>query len=983
MGRVVAGRHELLDLVSVGGQGEVWRARDLQHDRVIAMKIVPIEVGVVRAELLQEARLLLEVRPHPGLPIVREDFFDGDSYCIVMDWIDGTSLADILARHGSPGLPFDTVLPYLRQVASALEQLHAHDPPILHRDVKPSNVMVRTDGGVVLVDFGIAAASGGVAARAGTPSYHAPELAAGGADRSADVYGLAATTFALLAGSPPAPGPRPAMAGVPTDHVSRVWRALDAGLAYDPSRRPASAREFVAALEPARSVTNLPRFASRFVGRETEVAAISESLTTERLVTLVGTGGLGKTRLAIEAARRIGAAYADGVWIAELASVPQSRLVARAVGSALGVDEPTASASDGLIAALADRTMLLVLDNCEHVLDGCLNLVTRVLEACPGVDILATSRERLGSPSEVVHEVAPLALPADGATDEGATQMKTAALCDSIRLFLDRAVDVQLTAATLPTIVQICRHLDGMPLAIELAASRTERLSLEEIAHRLQDRFALLQTDEPSTRRHQTLRATFDWSVSLLSDGHSDTFSRLGVLPGGFDGAGARAVSFDTASESEDLASVLTDLVAKSLVVRVDDQPRYSMLETVREFALDQLRARGEETQTRDRALRWLVALAIDALGQLEGPERAVWFRRLSSELDNIRATVVYAIDAHPEDAMRLVTSLEEFWAVRGHWAEARRYLAECFAADVGTVELRACAAATAGRLAYLAADYDAARRSHGDALRMRKAIADRNGEWRSLASLGMVAEARSDLDSARDLYGQSLAICRELGDERGIAEQLSNLGNVAEYDGAYDIAQALHEQSLATRRALGDTRGAATTLLNLGYVMNYRGDASGKSILEESAALFTEVGDRHGASRAINLLAIRAWFEGDAEKARSLGEDAMRMRHEIGDRLGIAVSLESLAGLAAFQGHGIYAGELFGAAERLRGVIASPVTPSDRALLQWAHTDARKAVGDEAFDAARARGRMMSIDIAVELALQRPELIETATADA
>jgi len=236
-----------------------------------------------------------------------------------------------------------------------------------------------------------------------------------------------------------------------------------------------------------------------------------------------------------------------------------------------------------------------------------------------------------------------------------------------------------------------------------------------------------------------------------------------------------------------------------------------------------------------------------------------------------------------------------------------------------------------------------------------------------------MIAEARTDYDSARDLYGQSLAVFRDFDDERGIAEQLTNLGNVAEYTLDYETAQALHEESLVHRRAIGDDQGVATTLLNLGYVMNYRGDVRGKDVLEESVRLYREIGDRYGASRGLNLLAIRTWFEGDGERARSLGEEAMRLRHEIGDRLGIAVSLESLGGLAAFQGHGAYAGELFGAAETLRELIASPITPSDAFLMTWAQNDAKKAIGDDAFAAAVARGREMRLEDAVTKALTRP----------
>jgi predicted ATPase len=964
---VVGGRLELLDLVGRGGQGEVWRASDVRHSRNVAVKVHRGVRGDEREALMGEARVLLDVRPHPGLPVVREDFFENDDYFIVMDWVDGTSLDRLVERHGAPGLPLPTVLPYLRQIASCLDHLHRHEPPVIHRDVKPANVIVRPDGGVVLVDFGISSRRDLPGQRsAGTRAFQAPELASE-AQPSADVYGLAATAVTLLTGAPPFPGPRPPIRGVGDAESAHVWRVLEEGLAYDPSRRPVTCAGFVASLAPPDAGTNLVTPTSRFIGRGPELEAITDALSTNRVVTLVAAGGLGKTRLATEAATRIAPAYPDGVWIAELAPVRSPEHVAQAVAAVFGVEASKGRVFDELLLTLRDRNALVILDNCEHVLSACTSLVDRIVGGCEGIDVIATSRERLGSSQEVVHEVRPLQTP-----EAEDAPIKSVALTESIRLFLDRAPDVRFDAETAPLLTRICRRLDGMPLAIELAASRAARLSLTEIAARLEDRFMLLRTEDDATPRHQTLRAAFEWSLELLTDEQRDLFACLSVLPGGADARSAAAVC-TPGRESADVYSDIEELVTKSLVVRTTTDERYSMLESVRSFASDVLREAGDTDAVRDRALVWAMTLVDEAAGQLRGPERAVWLRHLETELDNIREVLADTVDRLPLDAMRLATSLDEFWVLRGHWTEARRYLESCLAVEGGTVEVRSEALAVAGRLAYLEADYDAARRFHGDALRLRKAVADRAGEAASLSSLGMVAEARTDFASARDLYGQSLQICRELGDRRGAAEQLANLGSVAEYSSDFDVALALHSESLQMRRELGDAQGVATTLLNLGYVMNYRGDPAGKEALEESAAVFTEVGDRYGASRALNLLAIRAWFEGDGEKARSLGESAMRMRHEIGDRLGIAVSLESLAGLAAFQGFAVYAGELFGAAERLRELIDSPVMPSDQMLLQWAHNDAKNAIGESVFDAARQRGRGMRTEDAIALSLTRP----------
>lgn len=978
MQKLVGRRYELLEQVGSGGQGDVWRAHDRQHRRTVALKVRRVRHGQDRDALLREARLLLGVKPHPGLPLVREDFFEGDSYYIVMDWIEGRNLADVLIEQGSPGLALETAISYLRQVSDALDHLHAHDPPVVHQDVKPANVIVGSDGDVALVDLGISGWSDrAIESAEGTPAYRDPGLLEGAAPTAAtDVFGLAATAFCLLVGTPPAPGPRPPLLTVPPAHVGRVWRALDAGLAYDPQRRPSSAGEFVALLEPAASGTNLPVHASAFVGRERDLTALMDSLAGSRLVTLTGAGGLGKTRLALEAAARMAHAYGDGVWLAELGSLRSATMVPGVVASLFGTEEQRGRPIvEGIQNELHGRSALLVLDNCEHVLDACQELVAGILSACPGIDILATSRQALGVEGEFVYDVQPMTLPKP---DE--TEPKTLALSEAVRLFLDRATVVRpgfrMTPETAPLVARICSRLDGMPLAIELAAARTSRLDVSDIAARLDDSTAVLRADSRKVPRHQTLRATFEWSYSLLSPDERRAFTWLSVLSGGFTSDVASELLASDAVPQANVSRTLADLVAKSLIVARADEPggtRFGMLETARAYAVEKLIERGEERHARTQALRWALVFAEHADRELAGPSRVVWLARVEAERENLRESLTFALDEDKEAALRLACALAEFWAVRGPWSDGRRLLDSALSAQAGPDDLRAKACTGAGQLAFLEADYDVARALHGQALSLRNTLGDDAGAAQSLASLGMVAEARGDFDLARELYGQSLSTYQTLGDATGTAEQLTNLGNVSEYQGDYETAQSLHEESLGQRRALGDQQGVATSLLNLGYVAAYRGDPRGREFLDESLKLYRDLGDRYGASRALNLLAIRAWFDGDGERARTLGEEALRMRKEIGDRLGIAVSIESLGGLAAFQGHGVYAARLFGAAERLRDAIGSPVTPSDQALLDWARSDAQKAAGADAFDAAVARGRELKLEDAIELALTRP----------
>ncbi len=957
------GRHELLDRAGAGGQGEVWRARDVQHDRIVALKLRPISPDDDRETILREARVLLDLKPHPSLPLVREDFFAEDTYVVVMDWIEGRTLADAVARGGP--MTLERALPYLRQIAAALDHLHANDPPIVHQDVKPANVIVRSDGDVVLVDLGISAGGRAAPTTAGTPAFRAPEVASSPPTIAADVYGLAALALTLLSGAPPRPGPRPVLPGVPATQVERIWRALESGLSYDPGRRPVSASDLVSALEPPASAGNVPVQRSVFIGRERDIAEVTELLGDSRVVALVGGGGVGKTRLAYEVAARMAPAYADGVWHVPLAPLRDPSLVSSEVASVLGLSERRGrTAMETLRAELAGKRLLLVLDNCEHVLEGCTPFVDEIAEL-DGLDILATSRQGIGARGEAPYEVRPLAVPADDAAS-----VKSVVATDAVRLFAERAVranaNFRVTDENAPHIARICRRLDGMPLAIELAASRAGRIPLEEIAQRLDDRFAML-TAEPGTESRQTLRGAFEWSYSLLSERERDVFAAASLFAGGFDDASIGMIAGTT-----DIADVVASLASKSLLDPQAHGLRFTMLETVRAFARSKLTDEGVV----DAFVRWGFDLAKRAADHFDSPDRTMWLERVEYEHDNLRSALGIAMFENDTRALPFAVNLCPFWDVRGHWSEGRRTLAAILDTPDGRDALRADATSGAGRFAYLEADYEVARVLHGEELRIRLALGDRRGEARALSHLGMVAEARGDFESARELYGRSLAAHREVGDDRGIAEQLSNLGNVAEYNADYELAQALHEQSLARRREIGDDQGAASSLLNLGYVMNYRGDARGREVLEESLETFMKVGDRYGASRAMNLLAIRSWFEGDAAKARSFGEDALRLRRDIGDRLGIAVSLESLGGLGAFQGHGAYAALLFGAADRLREVIGSPITPSDGPLLAWATSDAKRTVGEETFDESFARGRTLPLNDAIDHALNNAKTL-------
>ncbi len=401
-------RYEPLEEVGRGAEGRVLRAWDHLHGRPVAVKMRLRAHD--RGTTLAEAKVLLNLTPHRLLPLVREDFFAGDDYCLVMDWVDGRNLAEVLAVRGEPGLPLDEVLGYLEQVAEALDHLHGHDPPVIHGDVKPANVVVNEKGRAVLVDFGVSRSAASDPSGYGTRGYSAPDVATGAPPSPAvDVFGLAATAFALLTGAPPGPGSRPRWQQLMGDRAQQVELALRRGLAYDPARRPERATELVAALRgEAQARTNLPVAISSFIGRGAEVSALRTRMQAARLVTLSGPGGVGKTRLATEAAAEVLGENPDGVYLVELAAVADPALVPNQVAAALGVGEHSGQrVEDTLVEQLSAHRALLVVDNCEHLVEAAAHLVDRLLRNSRHLRVLATSREPLGIVGEDVFRVPP------------------------------------------------------------------------------------------------------------------------------------------------------------------------------------------------------------------------------------------------------------------------------------------------------------------------------------------------------------------------------------------------------------------------------------------------------------------------------------------------------------------------------------------------------------------------------------------------
>ncbi|MGH2601998.1 MAG: ATP-binding protein, partial [Dehalococcoidia bacterium] len=639
--------------------------------------------------------------------------------------------------------------------------------------------------------------------------------------------------------------------------------------------------------EAGRPHSNLPAPLTSFVGREREIAAVRRALGGARLLTLTGAGGCGKTRLALRVADELLWAYPHGVWFVELAALADPALVPRTVAAALDLQtaEPRPPV-EALKEFLRPRSLLLVLDNCEHLPAACAELVETLLRACPNLEVLTTSRAPLGIGGEAVWQVPPMALPpvawesrvhhAQGARD---IDLPTP---DSVRLFVARArlyrPEFDLSVTNAEAVAEVCRRLDGIPLAIELAAARVRALSVEQIAVRLEDRLRLLTGgSRTALPRHQTLRAALDWSHDLLTEEERALLRRLSVFAGGFELEAAEHV------EAADVLDVLTSLVDKSLVIAEEQGGivRYRLLETVRQYAGEKLDESGEVAATRDRHLDWYLALAQSAAGAYRGPHEPAWLTRLEQEHDNLRAALAWSLQSSkPEPALRLAGSLATFWDARGHLHEGQRWLAQALAAGAAApVEVRAQALLGAGVLSEMIGDSAAARAFREESLGLYQRLGDRQGIASAQAHLGRITFRQGDLPAARVLFEASLAHYQELGEKPGIAEALGRLALIALRQGDNDAARTQSEARLAICRELGNRDGAADTLELLSTVAGEQGDHERQvALLEESLALYRELGNRGGIALALGSLGMAAWTRSDYDRASSLLQESLTL---------------------------------------------------------------------------------------------------------
>jgi non-specific serine/threonine protein kinase len=691
-----------------------------------------------------------------------------------------------------------------------------------------------------------------------------------------------------------------------------------------------------------RQVTNLPIPLTSFIGREEEINETKCLLIDSRLLTLAGAGGSGKTRLAIRLANEMQSKFSNGVWWIELGVLVDPELVPQAAAKVLSVREaPHQALSETLTNALRSKQILLVLDCCEHLLDACALLADHLLKACLDLKILATSREVLGVAGERVFHVPTLSSP-----DPNRVMPADFHNYDAVRLFVERAAtlkpDFALTNQNILAVGQLCHGLDGIPLAIELAAARVQVLKVDQIAARLDDRFRLLTGgSRTALPRHQTLRATIDWSYDLLSASEQTMLQRLSVFTGGWSAAAAESVCAGGEIQLEDVLDLLSQLASKSLVLaerKPGEAARYRMLETIREYASEKLAEDGEEVAVRDRHLDFFVMLAEEAEPELFKPDQVSWLNKLETEHENLRAAAAWSLERKAgTSALRLVGALSWFWQTRGHSREGRVLSSQILSSPI-TMERTAARA-------------------------------------KALSIAGLVQWVLGRESDVRILIEEALDIATEIGDQPIIARSRVFLGAVVSTHGNYREGISLIEEGLEECRALGSAGqfGVGFALSFLGDGVFYQGDYQrARELYEKSVDVLSEIRDLNFLAYALRRLGHAARYLGDLEAAVYGCQESLSLNMEIGHKQAVAACISGLACVDLARGDALTAVQLFAAVERQLEMIGFSLLPTDTIEFERNVAMARDELNEAAFAVAWAEGRAMTTEQAIGLALKR-----------
>ena len=1006
--------YRVIEKLGGGGMGVVYKAEDIDLGRFVALKFLPDDVAhdpQALSRFQREAKAASALN-HPNIVTIYELGHLNGTHYIAMELICGETLRSLLS---SGPLPYRKAIAIATEIADALAK--AHETGLVHRDLKPENLMVAQGGNAKILDFGLAklrdhsvdperSTQGNLLTDPGTVmgtvGYMSPEQANGDdVDFRSDQFSFGAVLYEMINGHPAFQGrgraeiiaaivrdqPQPSI-NVPAP-APFFW-ILQKCLAKDANQRYSSTRDLARDLATVRDLridpetrytvrppSNMPVQRTAFIGREREMANLRQLLSRGdvRLVTLTGPGGVGKTRLAVQVVTEISAGFAGGVCFVSLSAVSSKESAFRAIAQAVGLREmPGQSSQESLKEYVSGLTqpLLLLLDNFEHLLSAASD-VAELLTFNPNLKVMVTSQALLHVYGE--HE---LPVPALAAPDLRSVPQVPEALSrfPAVALFLERAKavkhDFTLTKENATAVAAICSRLDGLPLAIELAASRVKLLQPTAMLTRLESSLNLLTggaRDLPV--RQQTLRGTVNWSYSLLNAAEQSLVRRLSVFTGGCTLEAVEAVCDTKGDLGIDVLDGMSSMVDKSLIQQLEQsgtEARFLMLSTIREYALERLVESGEEFATRRAHAAYYIVLAEEGGEDLSNhPE---WLERFDLEHQNFRDALEFLIRISDADwGMRLGAALFHFWETREHFAEGRALL-ERLVHLPGAVQPKMRARLLFGTavLADSQGDFDFAQKLQEEILKACRDLQDHRGVAVALNALGVTAQQRGDVETACSLFEQCVAAWRKLGSSIDIARALSNQANVARLQGKYPLAHALYDECLAIFHDVGDSTAVAWTL-------NYLGDLARESVdstasrcyYEQSLSAFRQLGDDWGIASVLCDLATLSAAQSKHDDAERLYGESIKIFQNLRHKRGIARVLECFAVSAAAQSRAEQSLRLAGAAAALRRRIGAPLIPAEQSRLEKKLETARMMLTNAAGLEAWSSGWEMSVEEAVQ----------------